>query len=403
MVGRIHQVIVTRNPHPKSSATIPAMLYDLEPIWVDSRTRIDEVVAAAGSAGWLALDTEADSLHSYFHKTCLVQVTADDRNFVIDPLAMDSSDLRPLWELVEDPAIPVLMHGSDYDIRVLDRDYETRIRGLVDTQIMAQVLGEAKTGLAALLEKEEDVVLDKRHQRADWGQRPLTKSQVVYAAADTAFLDRLAGRLRDRLEALDRWDWAAEDFRRLEQVRHRPVEPNPLAFERVKGVRPLRGGARDRAYTLFQWREGEAQRLDIPPFKVLGNKTLLTLAAEAPKNNAELVKVSGIGPRFVRRWGRTVLLNIEKPDRAPEWKKADRRPEIPATVVRRLKRLTAVRDEIAAELGLEPGLICAKSCATAVASHTPRCASSDDLSVAGLTGWRLEVLGQGFLATLADE
>ena len=388
---------------PAASATIPAMLDDLDPIWIDTRAGVDEAVAATKTAGWLALDTEADSLHSYFHKMCLVQLTASDRNFVIDPLALESSDLRPLWEVVADPSIPVLMHGSDYDIRVLDRDYETRIRGLVDTQIMAQILGEAKTGLAALLEKEEGVVLDKRHQRADWGRRPLTRSQVTYAAADTAFLERLATKLRDRLEELGRWEWAVGDFRRLEEVRHRPAEPNPLAFERIKGVRTLRGDARDRAYTLFEWRESEAQRLDIPPFKVLGNKTLITLAEEAPKKNAELAEVGGIGPRFMRRWGKAVLLNIGQPNRAPEWKRAARHPEPPPRVVRRLKRLAAVRDEIAAELGLDPGLVCAKSCALAVASRTPLCASFDDLKETGLIGWRLDLLGQRFITALADE
>lgn len=379
------------------------MLDDLDPIWVDTRAGVDEAIAATKSAGWLALDTEADSLHSYFHKTCLVQVTADDRNFVIDPLALDPSNLHPLWEVVEDPTIPVLMHGSDYDIRVLDRDYETRIRGLVDTQVMAQILGEAKTGLAALLEKEEGVVLDKRHQRADWGRRPLTRSQVVYAAADTAFLERLAVRLRERLEELGRWDWAVGDFRRLEKVRHRPAEPNPLAFERVKGVRSLRGAARDRSYTLFAWREVEAQRLDVPPFKVLGNKTLLAMAQDAPKKTAELVKMPGIGPRFMRRWGKAVLLNIRQPNRAPEWKKVARQPEPKAKVIRRVKRLSVVRDEIATGLGLEPGLLCAKSCALAVASRTPRCASADDLRDAGLTGWRLDIIGERFITALADE
>jgi len=379
------------------------MMDHLDPIWVDTGEGVDEATAATKSAGWLALDTEADSLHSYFHKTCLLQVTANDRNFVIDPLALGPSDLRPLWEVVEDPTIPVLMHGSDYDIRVLDRDYETRIRGLVDTQIMAQLLGEPKTGLAALLEKEEGVVLDKRHQRADWGRRPLTRSQVVYAAADTAFLERLAVQLRERLEVLGRWDWAVGDFRRLEEVRHRPTEPNPLAFERVKGVRSLRGAARDRAYTLYEWREGEAQRLDVPPFKVLGNKTLFTMADDAPKNPAELLKVPGIGPRFSRRWGKDVLLNLREPNRAPEWKKVARQPEPKAKVIRRMKRLSVVRDEIATELGLEPGLVCAKSCALAVASLTPRCASADDLRDAGLTGWRLDIIGQRFITTLADE
>lgn len=379
------------------------MLDDLDPIWVDTRAGADDAVAAAVSDGRLALDTEADSLHSYFHKVCLIQLTAGGRNFVIDPLALDDGDLRRLWEVVEDPAIPVLMHGSDYDVRVLDRDYDTRIRGLVDTQIMAQILGEEKTGLAALLEKEEGVILDKRHQRADWGRRPLTKSQVVYAAADTAFLEALAVKLRERLLALGRWDWAEEEFRKLEEVRYRPAEPNPLAFERVKGLRSLRGAARDRAFTLFEWREAEAQRLDIPPFKVLGNSTLFTLVDEAPKATADLGKVHGIGPRFIRRWGKAVLLMIEQPNQAPEWTRAPRRAEIPPKVTRRMKRLAAVRDEVAAELGLEPGLVCAKSCALGVASREPLCSSAASLMDAGLSGWRLDLLGPRFIAALADE
>ncbi len=379
------------------------MLDHLNPIWEDTRAGVDEVAEAARSAGWLALDTEADSLHSYFHKTCLVQVTADDRNFVIDPLAMDSKDLDPLWALVADPEIPVLMHGSDYDIRVLDRDYDTRIRGLVDTQAMAQVLGEPKTGLAALLEKEEGVVLDKRHQRADWGRRPLTPSQVAYAAADTAFLRSLAGKLRTRLQSLGRWEWAEEEFHKLEHVRHNPVEPNPLAFERVKGVRSLRGDARDRAFTLFEWREREARKLDVPPFKVLGAKTLVTLAEEPPEKMSELAEVTGIGPRFVRRWGGKVMKAIAQPEKAPQWKRGPRQPETAPVVARRMKRLAVVRDDVATELALEPGLVCPKSCALAVASHDPRCADSADLRAAGLTGWRLECLGPRFLAALADE
>ena len=376
---------------------------DLKPIWIDTPAGIGEAAAAIGSAGWLALDTEADSLHSYFHKTCLVQLTADGRNFVIDPLALEAKELRPLWEAVEDPAVPVLMHGADYDIRVLDRDYGARIRGLQDTQSMAQVLGEPKTGLAALLEKEEGVVLDKRHQRADWGRRPLTRSQVTYAAADTAFLESLAAKLRVRLETLDRWDWAAEEFRRLEGVRHCPAEQNPLAFERVKGVRSLRGSARDRAFTLFEWREGEAARLDIPPFKVLGNKTLVALAAGAPEQMAELAKVDGIGPRFIRRWGPKVMRAIKRPNDAPQWERTRRQPEPAPAVVRRMKRLAAVRDEVATELALEPGLVCAKACALAVASHTPPCADTDELRAAGLTGWRLEVLGPRFIAALSEK
>lgn len=266
---------------------------------------------------------------------------------------------------------------------------------------MAQLLGEPKTGLAALLEQEGGVILDKRHQRADWGRRPLTRSQVNYAAADTAFLAKLTGCLRKRLEESGRWEWAVEEFCRLEEVRHQPAVSDPLAFERVKGVRGLRGEARDRAFALFEWRESEAQRLDVPPFKVLGAKPLLALAEAPPKKKNKLAEVDGIGQRFVRRWGEQVMAVVAKPDCAPGRGKKRREPDPPASVIRRAKRLAAARDEVVADLGLESGLVCPRACLLAVASLDPRGSGVGDLEAAGLTGWRLEILGEPFLEVMA--
>jgi len=374
---------------------------ELSPEWIDTAAGVRTAAGLCAANGRLALDTEADSMHSYFHKVCLIQVTADGRHMVIDPLALAPADLDPLWGVVGDPALPVLMHGADYDLRVLDRDYGARIRGLQDTQIMALLLGEEKTGLAALLEKELSVHLDKRHQRADWGRRPLTGSQVAYAAADTAYLGALAGLLRARLEELGRWSWAVEEFLNLEQVRYSPPAVDPLAFERLKGGRALRGAARDRLFTLHRWREGTAQALDVPPFKVLGNRQLMLLAEDPPADRTALGEVEGIGPRAVRRWGREILQAVVQPNRAPDRLKLPRPPDPPPEVRRRLKNLSAARDAVAKGLGLQEGLVCSRSCAEAVAARQPRCATLGDLSAAGLKGWRLEVLGESFLTALA--
>ena len=149
------------------------------PIWIESAEGLRAVAERCAAVGCIALDTEADSMHSYFHKVCLVQVTAERHHAVIDPLALAARDLEPLWKVVGDPAVKVLMHGADYDIRVLDRDYGAQVRGLEDTQVMAQLLGEPKTGLAALLEQELGVRLDKKHQRAEWGRRPLPRSRAA--------------------------------------------------------------------------------------------------------------------------------------------------------------------------------------------------------------------------------
>jgi ribonuclease D len=375
------------------------MLDELRPEWIDSADGVSTLARTCASAGRIALDTEADSLHSYFHKVCLIQVSADDTHFIVDPLALDPDRLGPLWTVVADPSVAAVMHGADYDLRVLDRDYGARVAGLEDTQIMAQLLGEPKTGLGALLELEFGLELDKKHQRADWGRRPLPPALLAYAAADTAHLIGLADRLRSRLEEVGRWAWAEEEFRKLEQVRYEAPVPDPLAFERVKGARALEGVSRDRMYDLFRWREREAQRRDLPPFKILGNRPMLELAIEPPQNMEEMARVSGLGARFVRRWGRAVLRQLHKPRSAPPRRSAPREPQPPATVRRRAKRLAEVRDEVAAELGLQPGLVCPKATVVEIAAAG---ADRAGLERSGLSGWRLEVLGDRFVEALEE-
>jgi ribonuclease D len=375
------------------------MLERLQPRWVDSPGAVADVAAACAAAGRFALDTEADSLHSYFHKVCLIQVSTGDRHFILDPLELSPEDLGPLWRVVGDRKVPVVMHGADYDIRVLDRDFEARVRGLEDTHIMAQLLGEPKTGLGALLELEFDLKLDKRHQRADWGRRPLAPALLSYAAADTAFLRRLGDRLQERLAGLGRRRWAEEEFRRLERVRYEPPEPDPLAFERVKGAKALQGVVRDRLFTLFEWRDRVARRRDLPPFKVLGNRPLMELAQNPPADMGALERVPGLGPRFARRSGAQVLRILHRPRTAPPRQRLPRSPRLTPAVQRRFRRLSAARDEVASELGLQPGLVCPKALIQAVAAAEP---DPDELERLGLEGWRLELLGERFVRLLED-
>ncbi|MCG6962469.1 MAG: HRDC domain-containing protein [Acidobacteria bacterium] len=378
------------------------MLDALSPIWINSQSAVERLVSCCRRAKRMALDTEADSLHSYFHKVCLIQVSAGERHFVIDPLAVDSERLAPLFEVTDDPGITTLLHGSDYDLRVLDRDFGARIRGLEDTQVMAQLLGEPRTGLATLLENELGITLDKRFQRADWGKRPLPDDMLAYAAADTAFLHRLADRLRERLERLGRWSWAREEFEKLESVRYSPPNAGPLGFERIKGARALKGVARDRLATLYQWRDGRARELDRPPFKVLGNHQLLELASTPVRSLKELQRCPGVGGGFARRWGREVLAILHRPEAAPPRERRGDQPVLSSGERRRLRRLTAARDAVASSLGLEPGILCSRAVLTAVACHTPLPASIEGLEACGVTGWRLEVLAEQLLAACEE-
>jgi len=369
--------------------------------WVDVPEGLAEVASACQEAGWLALDTEADSLHSYFHKVCLIQVTAGTRSFLLDPLALPRESLAPLWEVVGDPALPVLMHGADYDLRVLDRDHGARVLGLRDTQIMAQLLGEPRTGLATLLENELGVLVDKGGQRADWSQRPLPPALLRYAAADTAHLEALTRKLRERLDALGRWGWALEEFERLEKVRYVAPEADPLAFDRLEGAKGLEREGRDRLYSLHQWREREAMRLDIPPFKVLGPRPMVALARNPPAAADELARVEGLGPRFARRHGRVVMRLLARPLQAPEAVPRRRDPRPDPAVKARVKRLLAARDRAAAAVALPSGVVCPRSVVEAVAEAGG--SATERLTAGGLVGWRRWLLEAPFTECLEAE
>ncbi len=378
------------------------MAREVRPEWVATAAGMAAVADACRRAGRFALDTEADSLHSYFHKVCLVQVTADGRDWVIDPLALSAAELAPLWEVAADPVVTVVMHGADYDIRVLDRDYGVRLRGLEDTQVMAQLLGEPRTGLAVLLEVELGVRLDKKHQRADWGERPLAPELVEYAAHDTAHLETLADLLRRRLKERGRWTWAVEECAALEAVHYQAPAPDELAFERLKGGGSLRGAARDRLFGLFRWREQVARTRDVPPFKVLGAAPMVALSEKPPANVRELGAVPGLGPRFARQSGREVLAILAAPPAAPARVRGRRRDGLDGAAGERFARLTRARDQVAEREGLPGGLLCPRALLLAVASTPARRPDRADLERAGLVGWRLELLGEPFHDALAN-
>ena len=186
----------------------------------------------------VALDTEADSLHSYFDKVCLIQMSIPGEDLIIDPLCKIRSG-----EVRRDPrriaSIVKILHGADYDLRILNRDFGFTIANLIDTMVCSQLLGYEAFGLAALLERHFGFKVDKKHQRADWAMRPLPPDMLDYAATDTRHLIALADRLRDELTALGRWEWAVEEFARLEQIRFNEKDADEEPFRRLKGLGAL--------------------------------------------------------------------------------------------------------------------------------------------------------------------
>ncbi len=243
-------------------------------VYVRERAALETLIEHVDRAERVALDTEADSLHNYFEKVCLVQLSLGGEHYVVDPLA--GLDLGGFLEALAEK--PLIVHGGDYDLRMMRASLGfTPRREVFDTMIAAQLLGIEQIGLAALIERCFKITLGKEGQKSDWSRRPLSEKQLRYAVNDTRFLEPLADRLRGELGERERVDWHWESCRAMVESSGRDHARDPEEAWRIKGAGRLT--QRQLAYLreLWCWRDQHARSANLPPFKVLGNQQILEL------------------------------------------------------------------------------------------------------------------------------
>jgi ribonuclease D len=365
-----------------------------------TNAQVAELAGQLAAETSIAVDLEADSMHNYQEKVCLIQISTLQRTVLIDPLA--ATDLSPFQPVFANPAIRKIFHAADYDMRSLKRDFNLNVHGLFDTMICAQLLGEERVGLADLLRKYFSVELNKKYQRADWSQRPLPIEMVHYAAEDTCHLHQLVAIFEERLVTMERMSWATEEFALMEAVRFAEVD-GPLCL-RFKGAGPLSRRERGVLEKLLQWREQEGARLNRPVYKILGNGPVMEIAQRMPKFPGDLRGIQGLTPRLAERYGRTLLSAVREGLNTPEaelpqFPRQPRRAKDP-DFEGQVKALKKWRQQAAAEYALEPGVLINNAALEALASAKPQ--SATDLNeVVGLKNWQKEVLGEGLLGVLA--
>jgi ribonuclease D len=366
-----------------------------------STAQIEELAAQLAATNAIAVDLEADSMHSYQEKVCLLQFSTEQQTWLVDPLA--GADLAALKPVLADPMVRKIFHAADYDIRSLHRDFGLEIHGLFDTMIASQFVGEEKIGLNDVLGKYFGVELDKQYQRADWSTRPLSEGMIRYAAEDTRHLHRLAQLLEEKLAVLGRLSWVAEEFALAEAVRAGNAQEGPM-FLRFKGAAAFDRRQLAILEGLLRWRDGEARRRDIPPFKVLGNTTLQGLTRVVSSDLAALDGIEGLPARLVERYGRSLLAVIEKalalPDsQLPVYPRSARR-ERDVEVDKRLSRLKDWRRLQAEQLQIDAGIVINNAALEELARRQPR--DAQELQGVGLKQWQQQVLGQGILRVLRE-
>ena len=344
----------------------------------------------------VALDTEADSFHHYFEKVCLLQLSWDGTAHLVDPL--QTLDIGALLARLAPRRL--LMHGADYDLRLLFRGYGFRATSLFDTMFAAQLLGEKEIGLAALLQARVGVTLDKAHQRADWSERPLTPPLVAYAAADVLHLAALVESMARDLEAKGRLAWHAEECARLAAaIFPAGREADPESDWRIKGTNALTDRERAFARALWEARDARARALDRPPFRILTNERLLLAAKPAAAGERNLSKLFP-GPRpLPDAFARALRDALESagalaPSDWPPVRRGERQESDPA-LERDVETLKKSRDAKATALGLDPGVLASRAVLT-TAAKTRRANGrlTADLLVTegGLSRWRAELL-----------
>ncbi len=358
--------------------------------------RLAELAEILKSQREIAVDLEMDSLHHYREKVCLVQISTREQSWLIDPLAVSS--LEPLAAPLSDPAITVVMHGADYDIRSLHRDFGIEVTNLFDTMLSARFLGIGEFGLAALLRARFGIELDKKYQKADWSKRPLSREMCAYAMADTSDLLPLYDQFQDELTQKGRLSWVEEEGRLVCQARVTEKE-GPL-FLYCKGAGKLRGVSLAILEELLQMRARQSELLDRPPFKVLSADTLIEVAELRPRSLHDLSLIKGMTSGQVQRHGAGILAAVIKGVETPEQHlprfPRSAKKEVTEQTKERLKNLKIWRERLSGELGLDPGVVAPNWLLEAVADTTE--ASPEELdALPGMREWQKQL----FAADLA--
>jgi ribonuclease D len=369
--------------------------------WIRTKPALEELARSLESCRAIGLDTESDSLYHHRDKVCLVQIATDRGDgFLVDSLAVD---LAPLAAAMADPRLVKVLHGADYDVTTLKRDFGFSFTSLFDTMIAARLIGKSELGLVAVARDELGVTLTKTNQKDDWSRRPLTPQQEAYALADVLHLVQLRERLTERLAAVARLEWLREECEAIAALQPLTRRRDPDAYLRIKGARRLAPRSLAALRELHAWRERRAEETDTPPFRILGNESLMKLAELLPAGEAELRGVAGILPRLSRQ-AEALLDAVRRARELPE-AELPVLPRVPRPVVsdvaqRRIERLKAWRTRKGLELGLDASVVLPQRLIDRLAEAAPADAQGLGL-VDGLRRWRVETFGTELLAAVS--
>ena len=371
------------------------------PVYINTASGLNEIILYLCRQTLIAFDLEADSMFHFREKICLIQIATASSSFIIDPLSIP--DMSPLSRILSDPDIIKIFHGADYDIRSLYRDYQIAVNNLFDTELAGRFLGNAETGLNAVLQNRFGISLEKKYQKKDWSQRPLPEPMLEYAAKDTQYLIPLYKIQKKELTEKERLDWVSEECRDLTLVRSGPLNVRPL-FTKIKGSGHLEHRSLAVLEALLEFRLTLAKQKDRPLFKVIGNTALSKIAVARPMTMSQLVATRALSEKQLNMYANPILKLISDALAIPE----NELPQYPYSRPRRInsdvaakfKTLKQWREQEALNLEIDPGVLINNTELKTIAESNPQNRKDLD-AIPILKNWQKKELGKGIIETLA--
>ncbi|MDK2980243.1 MAG: ribonuclease [Chloroflexota bacterium] len=363
-------------------------------IWVDQNTALADTLQTLKQTRQVAVDTESNSLYAYQEQVCLIQISAEGEDYVLDGLA--DIDLPALEQVFGDESIEKIFHAAEYDILCLKRDFGFSFHNLFDTMQAARILGYEKIGLSNLLEDLFGVDQGKSFQKANWGKRPLTDEMLYYARMDTHYLHTLRDFLYRKLVEKDLLDLAHEDFERLCRVE--PNHKDTPCYATVSGYQHLEPQELSVLEALCLFRDKLARKYNRPLFKVIGNSALMAVARACPRSLAELRDTQGISIKLVERYADGLLEAVNTGLKTPPIHlKARKRPS--SAYLNRLDAMKEWRKQAGLKMGVQSDIILPRDILEDIAGAKP--ANSEELqSLMAEIPWRYEHFGAEILTVV---
>ncbi len=368
-----------------------------QPIFVAHKHALSQLVDALSQETIIAVDTEANGLYAYREQVCLIQFSTPTNDYLVDTLALD--DLSPLGDIFANPAIEKIFHAAEYDLIILHQDFGFTIQHLFDTMLAARILGWDKVGLGSIIKNQFGIFVDKKYQRANWGQRPLPAEMMRYAQVDTHFLIPLRSQMKAALLAKGRLKLAEEDFLRYsktDSLNHRNGKPDVW---RVRGSYDLDAQKAAVLNELCIFRDQKAHTLNRPLFKVISDKAMIEIAMAAPKSQKELEYLRGISKRQADWLGGGILASIHRGLKAQPLH-PPRTPRPSSTYLDRVEQLRRWRIRKAQDWGVNSDVILPKDILYNLAEKNPQ-TKAEFAIVLDSIPWRRQTYGDEIFTLLA--